>query len=90
MTLAADRLWSAEQQGWLRALGLTVFATAGPCFFAWVWAASRIWRRRSGGMRFQPCWAFIARKTTLRPGIYAEAYRSATFAQSTVFHHASM
>lgn len=28
MTLAADRLWSAEQQGWLRALGLTVFLPA--------------------------------------------------------------
>ena len=28
MTLSADRLWSAEQQGWLRALGLTVFLPA--------------------------------------------------------------
>ncbi|MEJ2789101.1 MULTISPECIES: alanine acetyltransferase [unclassified Pseudoxanthomonas] len=28
MTLAADRLWSAEQQGWLRALGHTVYLPA--------------------------------------------------------------
>jgi len=28
MTLAADRLWSAEQQGWLSALGHTVYLPA--------------------------------------------------------------
>lgn len=28
MTLAADRLWSAEQQAWLRALGHTVYLPA--------------------------------------------------------------
>ena len=28
MTLAADRLWSAEQQGWLRALGHAVYLPA--------------------------------------------------------------
>lgn len=28
MTLAADRLWSAEQQGWLGALGHTVYLPA--------------------------------------------------------------
>ena len=28
MTLAADRLWSAEQQGWLRALGHPVYLPA--------------------------------------------------------------
>lgn len=28
MTLAADRLWSAEQQGWLRALGHAIYLPA--------------------------------------------------------------
>ena len=28
MTFASDRLWSAEQQGWLRALGHTVYLPA--------------------------------------------------------------
>jgi hypothetical protein len=47
-------------------------------------------RRCAGGIRRHAWRVFIARKTTLSAGIYAEEYRSATRFQSTVSHHASM
>ena len=77
----------------------TVRATVGPCFFAEAWAAWRIALRWAGGIRFQAWRAFNA-TSTLFQGIalglpegrlgYAAENRSATLAQSTVFHHASM